>query len=73
MDWTSTTVFPGGEDKPAVVPEFSVIKLGKADQSIEGGEGRGVHGLWVESIENWMDVSPVKAVREEIIAKTAPK
>ncbi|KAF2243128.1 hypothetical protein BU26DRAFT_126769 [Trematosphaeria pertusa] len=54
MDWTSTTIFKEAEDKPAVVPEFTVMKLGKAN------EGEGVNGLWVESIENWMDASPVK-------------
>lgn len=29
MDWTSTTIFKEAEDKPAVVPEFTVMKLGK--------------------------------------------
>lgn len=67
MDWESTTVFPDHEDKPAFVPEFSILKLARAD------EGKGVHGLWVESIENWMDTSPVKEVRQEIIANAAPK
>lgn len=62
MDWTSTTIFKEAEDKPAVVPEFTVLKLGKA----KGEEGRGIHGLWVESVENWMDVSPVKEVRAQL-------
>ncbi|KAF2180663.1 hypothetical protein K469DRAFT_714673 [Zopfia rhizophila CBS 207.26] len=68
MDWSSTTVFKGKTDKPAIVPEFSVMHLEKA------GEGdRGVNGLWCTGIENWMDVSPVKEVRDEINAKAGPK
>lgn len=61
MDWTSTTIFEGAEDKPAVVPEFTVLKLTRTN------EGKGVEGLWIENIENWMDVNPVKEVRAQLL------
>ncbi|KAJ4295451.1 hypothetical protein N0V90_007463 [Kalmusia sp. IMI 367209] len=60
MDWTSTTVFKGLEDKPVVVNEFSVLKLEKA------GKSKGVCGLWVESAANWMDVGAVKEIGSQL-------
>ncbi|KAF2113324.1 hypothetical protein BDV96DRAFT_578824 [Lophiotrema nucula] len=67
MDWTSTTTFKCGDDKPIVVPEFTVMKLGKAEQE------KGMFGLWVKSLENSMYVGLVRPVRDEILAKATPK
>lgn len=60
MNSKSTTVFKGAETNAITIAEFSVIKLSPVDESVEGGKGRGKLGLWVESIETWMDPSPVK-------------
>jgi hypothetical protein len=59
MNSKSTTVFKGAEAKVEIA-EFSVIKLSPVDESVEQGKERGKFGLWVESIETWMDPSPVK-------------
>jgi hypothetical protein len=61
LDWTSTTYLNSAEDTPAVVPQFTVMKLSKSEEA-----GRGIHGLWINSLVNWMDPSPVKAVRDVI-------
>ncbi|KAF2469636.1 uncharacterized protein BDR25DRAFT_46688 [Lindgomyces ingoldianus] len=75
MDWSSTTILKGKEDKPAFVAEFAALKLGKAgtefDEEVQGP--RGVNGFWIEKVENWMDPSPVQEARKEILEKAAPK